>query len=230
MSLNPGSIDPRTLKELLRLQMLSKSDLLSSASGTSGTEENSDFSDLLSELLTMKEQQDIPSKASLKPALMSMPGFASINPLHQERLSASRPTEFESLIQEASRRFGVESSLVKAVIHAESSFNPGVVSRAGAKGLMQLMDATGQGLGVTNPFDPVQNIEGGTRYLSDLLVKYNGNASTALAAYNAGPGRVDRLGIKNNEDLMAKLHMLPQETQQYVRKVMGLKQDYEAIV
>lgn len=230
MSLNPGTIDPRTLKELLRLQLLSKSDLLSSTSGTSDTEDRSDFSELLNGLLAMKTEQDVPSEASLKPALPPMPGFMSINPLVQQRLSASKPTEFEAHIQEASRRYGVESSLIKAVIDAESSFNPGAVSRAGAKGLMQLMDATGQSLGVTNPFDPVQNIEGGTRYLSNLLVKYNGNASTALAAYNAGPGRLDRLGIKNDDDLMAKLHMLPAETQQYVRKVMGLKQEYEAIV
>ncbi|MBP1156309.1 MULTISPECIES: lytic transglycosylase domain-containing protein [unclassified Paenibacillus] len=230
MSLNPGSIDPRTLKELLRLQMLSKSDLLSSPGGTTGEEGNSDFSELLGGLLAMKDQQDIPPAPSLKPTLMSMPGLMSMNPLVQERLSASKPTEYETLIQEASRRFGVESSLVKAVIDAESSFNPNAVSRAGAKGLMQLMDATGQGLGVTNPFDPVQNIEGGTRYLSNLLVKYNGNASTALAAYNAGPGRVDRLGIKNDAELMAKLHLLPGETQQYVSKVMRLKQDYEPIV
>ncbi|GAB7053743.1 MULTISPECIES: lytic transglycosylase domain-containing protein [Paenibacillus] len=230
MSLNPGSIDPRTLKELLRLHMLSKSNLLSPASGSSAAEESDDFSELLNGLLAMKEQQDIPPAASLKPALMSMPGFISGNPWLQHRLSASRPTEFEPYIQEASRRYGVESSLIKAVIDAESSFNPDAVSRAGAKGLMQLMDATGQSLGVTNPFDPVQNIEGGTRYLSTLLVKYNGNAGTALAAYNAGPGRVNRLDIKDDDDLAAKLHLLPAETQQYVRKVMDLKQKYEAIV
>jgi soluble lytic murein transglycosylase-like protein len=116
--------------------------------------------------------------------------------------------------------------LVKAVIHSESSFNPYAVSSSGAKGLMQLMDGTGEGMGVTDPFDPAQNIEGGTRYLAGLLRKYNGNEGVALAAYNAGPGRVDRLGIRTDADLKEKLHLLPLETRQYVDKVLSRKQQY----
>ncbi|TVY09631.1 lytic transglycosylase domain-containing protein [Paenibacillus cremeus] len=239
-------IDPRTIKEMLQLQILSKSSLLSSGNSVSSDsgEEDNDFSSLLSSLLSQQQEQLPTTSAALgklsslstggPPAsgitnrALSGPATASLNRYMQEQLAASKPTEFESMIQNASRKFGVDSSLVKAVIDAESSFNPRAESRAGAKGLMQLMDTTGQGLGVTDPFNPAQNIEGGTRHLSDLLVKYNGNHATALAAYNAGAGRVDRLGITNDSDLSAKLHLLPAETQQYVRKVMQLKQHYEA--
>ncbi len=83
----------------------------------------------------------------------------------------SSPTDYNSIIERASRKFGVEPSLVKAVIRTESDFNPETVSRAGAKGLMQLMDETGRGLGVTDPLDPEQNITGGTKFLSALLKK-----------------------------------------------------------
>ncbi|TVY00724.1 lytic transglycosylase domain-containing protein [Cohnella terricola] len=127
---------------------------------------------------------------------------------------------FDDLIAEAGAKYGVDPALIKGVIQSESSFNPYAVSSAGAKGLMQLMDDTARGLGVGNPFDPAQNIDGGTRFLSYLLRKYDGNVSTALAAYNAGPGRVDRLGIANDQDVNENLHKLPSETQGYIRKVL----------
>ena len=86
---------------------------------------------------------------------------------------------------------------------------------------MQLMDDTARGLGVADSFNPAQNIDGGTRFLSYLLRKYDGNVATALAAYNAGPGRVDRLGLENDRDVEANLHLLPEETQGYIRKVLN---------
>ncbi|MBB6636253.1 lytic transglycosylase domain-containing protein [Cohnella thailandensis] len=128
---------------------------------------------------------------------------------------------YDSLILQAANRYGVDPALIKGVIQSESSFRENAVSSAGAKGLMQLMDATAQGLGVTDSFDPMQNIDAGTRYLSYLLRKYNGNEATALAAYNAGPGRVDRLGITTNEELAARLTELPEETQAYIQKVLS---------
>lgn len=88
---------------------------------------------------------------------------------------------------------------------------------------MQLMDSTARGLGVTDSLDPHQNIDGGSKYLSYLLGKYNGNEQVALAAYNAGPGRIDRLGISTDGELLANLDKLPEETRQYIGKVLGAR-------
>ena len=102
-------------------------------------------------------------------------------------------SDFDHLIAEVCQRHGVDPALVKAVIKVESNFDSRAVSRAGAKGLMQLMDATGKQLGVKDPFDPRQNVEGGVTYLRQMLDRY-GDLSLALAAYNAGPHAVDRFG------------------------------------
>ncbi|MCD4829268.1 MAG: transglycosylase SLT domain-containing protein [Candidatus Cloacimonetes bacterium] len=125
---------------------------------------------------------------------------------------AARLQQFEPLILEAAHQHGLDPRLIKAVIAQESYGNPQVESHAGAKGLMQLMDGTAAGLGVTDSFDPRQNIQGGARYLRLMLDRYDGDIELALAAYNAGPGNVDRYGG------------IPpfEETQHYVRRV----QDY----
>ncbi|WP_458462598.1 lytic transglycosylase domain-containing protein [Paenibacillus sp.] len=139
---------------------------------------------------------------------------------------ASVPTDFESLIAEASAKYGVPESLIKAVIDTESNFNPNVVSSAGAKGLMQLMDGTAAGLGVSNSFDPAQNIDAGTKYLSLQLQRFGGEVKMALAAYNAGPGRVSRLGVSSDSELMSVLNRLPSETQNYISKVEKAQSKY----
>ena len=111
------------------------------------------------------------------------------------RTSRKKPAEFikayDNIIIQASRRFGVESSLIKAVIKAESGFNHKAVSKKGAKGLMQLMPTTADHMDVDNPFNPEENIYGGTRYLSILLKRFRNNLRLALAAYNAGPEAVE---------------------------------------
>lgn len=116
----------------------------------------------------------------------------------------------EDIFKQASQRYGVPLELLKAVGKAESDFDPNAVSRAGAQGVMQLMPGTAKEIGVTDAFDPEQNIMGGAKYLAGLLKKYDGDTRLALAAYNAGSGNVRKYGG------------IPpfKETQNYVKKVM----------
>jgi soluble lytic murein transglycosylase-like protein len=138
-------------------------------------------------------------------------GFAADSKSLQARVS-----EFDNLIAAAAQRYDLDPALLKAVAHAESNLAPASVSHTGAKGLMQLMDSTAQQLGVIDSFDPAQNIDGGARFLRQLLDHYDGNVVLALAAYNAGPGAVDRWGG------------LPpySETQAYIPRVLGLRDQY----
>lgn len=127
---------------------------------------------------------------------------------------------FGAEIASIARQVGLNPALLAAVVDAESGFNPRAVSSAGAKGLMQLMDGTARGLGVTDPFDPIQNLLGGARFLQSLLNRYGGDLAKALAAYNAGPAAVDRYGG------------IPPyaETQRYVPKVLAAFQKYQAML
>ena len=113
-------------------------------------------------------------------------------------------------IRAAASKFGVDEAIVRAIIHAESAYNPNALSRVGAQGLMQLMPGTARYLGV-NPRDPFANLEGGARYLREQLDRFDGDLEKALAAYNAGPGRVERAGGIPNI----------RETKQYVAAIMG---------
>ncbi|WP_312327757.1 lytic transglycosylase domain-containing protein [Stenotrophomonas sp.] len=125
-------------------------------------------------------------------------------------------TAFQSEISAAAREFGVEEAIVRAIIHAESAYNPTALSRAGAQGLMQLMPPTARRFGVTDSYDAAQNIRGGVQYLSWLLKRFNGNLTLAAAGYNAGEGAVDRHGGVPPYS----------ETQYYVKRVAQLAERY----
>ena len=143
------------------------------------------------------------------------------NPLHTTNFNSasfsdalqtvSTTQSLDTIFQKAAKQYDVPVSLLKAIGKAESNFNPEAVSSAGAQGVMQLMPATAQSLGVTNPFDAEQNIMGGAKYIKQMLDRYDGDVKLALAAYNAGSGNV------------AKYGGIPPfaETQNYVKKVMA---------
>lgn len=135
---------------------------------------------------------------------------------HNTRLFTS---QYAAEIEREARRFNVDPALVRAVIHAESAFNPRAISPKGAQGLMQLMPPTAEDLGVTNAMDVSQNIYGGVKYLSWMLDRFNGDTRLATAAYNAGPGAVQRYGG------------IPPfaETQAYTERVAILHQRYRQL-
>ena len=129
---------------------------------------------------------------------------------------ALSPNQISSLVSDASSSNGVPPGLVRAVLMAESAGNPSAVSVAGAQGLMQLMPGTSANCGIANPFDATENVQCGTAYLKELLSRYHGDATLAVAAYNAGPGAVDHY------------HGVPPyaETRAYVARVISAYRSY----
>jgi Transglycosylase SLT domain len=160
-----------------------------------------------------------PEGVQAKVFTASKPNFSTYRvgpPILMTKWVFKRARHYRSFIERLSEQFGVDSSLVKAVVHAESAFNPHAVSPKGAQGLMQLMPSTARMVGVNNPFMVEDNLRGGVRYLSKLIRKYS-NVRHALAAYNAGEGAVDQYGG------------IPpySETQTYVSRVLALREKYK---
>ena len=154
----------------------------SSADSTTLGQPAGSSAELLKLLLGRESAQSSAASASAPESAGTMSGLPGID------------GQYGGLVQDAAARSGVEPALINAVIKTESAFNPKAVSSAGAKGLMQLMDGTARGLGVTDSFDPRQNVLGGAKLLRQLLDRYSGDVTLALAAYNAGPGAVDAHG------------------------------------
>ncbi|MGS6935069.1 lytic transglycosylase domain-containing protein [Clostridioides difficile] len=122
----------------------------------------------------------------------------------------------ENAVDQASKKYNVDSNLIKAIIKVESDFNPNTVSSAGAKGLMQLMPENCRDLGVTDPFNIEQNIDAGTRHIKEYIDMFGGSIEMGLMAYNGGPGRMKSRGVESISDL----YKMPKETQNYIPKVM----------
>ncbi len=142
------------------------------------------------------------------PGIEYNPGTANAG---KPKISMSGTRSMDEIIASAAKTYGVDTDLIHRVIQAESSFNPDAVSPVGAQGLMQLMPETAKELGVNNAFDPVENIMGGTRYLRQLLDRYDQDIPLALAAYNWGMGNVD-----------AKKRPMPEETRNYIARITGV--------
>lgn len=184
-------------------------------SADAGDDSSPDFANMLLQALEQEfPSTPLPGRSAPAPELSSVSAQSLLSALSGGQAGApGRPDRqaLEELAQQTAQKYGVDPQLVQSVIRVESNFDPSAVSSQGAVGLMQLMPKTAAALGVTDALDPRQNLDGGVRYLGQMLYRYQNNVSLALAAYNAGPGAVDRSGG------------IPDyaETQAYVKKVLG---------
>ncbi|KRQ87543.1 Membrane-bound lytic murein transglycosylase C precursor [Caloramator mitchellensis] len=207
------------IDEAVRLIQIMMMQQLTQQSSIDGTSQNTElFKSILEGLLKAQTNENSVNQQQT--------GAASSNlDKPEEQSDGLKSTTIEAAIKEASRKYGVDEALIRAVIKQESGFNPKAVSSAGAMGLMQLMPSTAKSLGIDNPFDPIENIEGGTKYLRRLIDSFKGQKELALAAYNGGIGRMNRRGVDTVEEIVK----MPNETVNYVDKVMKNYQKYKSV-
>ncbi|AZB42379.1 lytic transglycosylase domain-containing protein [Bacillus sp. FJAT-42376] len=189
-------MDIKPFQTMMELQNLRSLDM--NSKNQTGQPASEMFSDLLDTMLQFytgtSNAAEYPSIRSRQMAFGAQP-LPSLDSMKATAVKLpAGPASIETIIEEAAKSYGVDPNLIRSVIKQESNFNPEAKSGAGAMGLMQLMPATAKGLGVENPFDPKENVMGGTKYLKQMLTKYDGDVTLALAAYNAGPGNVDKYG------------------------------------
>lgn len=171
---------------------------------------------LISLLVALKEQNKVKTNQN-ETALNANVGSLKTIGINSQKLNVSVDERIENAIEISSKKYGVDEKLIKAIIKVESNFDPKVVSPVGAKGLMQLMPENCRDLGVSDPFNIEQNIDGGVRHIKEYLDRYKGNMEMSLMAYNGGPTRMMNRGVRSINDL----YKMPRETQNYVPKVMS---------
>ncbi|MFK5927328.1 MAG: lytic transglycosylase domain-containing protein [Desulfuromusa sp.] len=201
---NPLETIENTQLKALELAQFSQLQMLQ---GLFSTEDEQTDDDFFLDIQQFDSLQKIPAQQGQifdKYSAMQQPSLLKPEPKGR--------SDIERMIDQVAKKVSLAPELIHSVVTAESAYNPKAVSPAGAQGLMQLMPETAQELGVKDSFDPEQNLVGGSRYLKQLLDKYDGDLDHALAAYNWGQGNVDRHGLKN----------MPEETRDYLAKVKTL--------
>lgn len=217
-----ANLKAKEMAEALTLQMMQSSLDLSDKSASQASNSN-DFSSLKNLIQAYRSNQaEVANESSPTPTKIIKNDSETIPTVTSAKDSMlvagdNSVASLDAVISKASKKYGVEVGLIRAVIKVESNFNSQAVSPVGASGLMQLMPATARSLGVTNSFDPEQNVMAGTRFLKDMLKRYDGNIDSALAAYNWGPGNFERHPER-----------LPRETREYLTRVKQLYASYTA--
>jgi soluble lytic murein transglycosylase-like protein len=167
--------------------------------------------DTIEKTATPEEKTNVSAEIKLEDEIKTNPEIKEAIELKSKIDLKAQSANVDELIETFSEKYNIDSDFIKAIIKQESGFNAKATSKKGAMGLMQLMPKTAESLGVIDAYNPSQNIEGGVKYLKQMLDKYNGNTILALAAYNAGPGAVDKYdGVPPYK-----------ETQNYVKAVLS---------